>query len=583
MRRSGSHDGMTVRAVAGSHTVLLGIDLTAAARAGCLGFSIARTELGAAGDAVWLRNRLRFPEGAEGSGDGAPQEGWDFAVNASAAPAPMASAATTEWHPWQAFRYVDADVEPGRRYRYRVVARRGRSDRLEDGAAVELTVATEDTGAEATAVFLNRAAAASPQYIERFRDVDPDESPEARRWLSRGLEEGLLAFLARAKDARFKLHVAIYEFQKRELLDALAAARDRGVEVRVVYHGRRRDERDRTAGENREAARLAGISALCTPRVAAPGGGISHNKFVVLHENGAPAAVWTGSTNWTDGALYGQLNVGHAVYRADVAGHFERYFQLLAHDLPGAQVREALDRSLPVSAVRAAHAAGPGVWPVFSPQRSLEAVEFYAEVCARARSLMVCAPFLLHEKIRAALLKDRAEAGAAGLRFLLLDRPGNLGDAEGVDLLDARGGVDVSVATALKTPLHDYQRRQLAGRESFHHAGVHLHAKLILADPLGPDPTVITGSANYSESSTTDNDENTLVLRGDAAVADIYATEFMRVFDAYHFRGRNAQREAAGRPLQLATDDRWSERYYAPPGPDGDRAAARRLFAGTAG
>jgi phosphatidylserine/phosphatidylglycerophosphate/cardiolipin synthase-like enzyme len=205
-----------------------------------------------------------------------------------------------------------------------------------------------------------------------------------------------------------------------------------------------------------------------------------------------------------------------------------------------------------------------------------------AEVCARARSLMVCAPFLLHEKIRAALLKDRAEAGPAGLRFLLLDRPGNLGDAEGVDLLDARGGVDVSVATALKTPLHDYQRRQLAGRESFHHAGVHLHAKLILADPLGPDPTVITGSANYSENSTTDNDENTLVFRGDAAVADIYATEFMRVFDAYHFRGRKAQREAAGRALQLATDDRWSERYYAPPGPDGDRAAARRLFAGTA-
>ena len=37
---------------------------------------------------------------------------------------------------------------------------------------------------------------------------------------------------------------------------------------------------------------------------------------------------------------------------------------------------------------------------------SLEAVEFYAEVCARARSLMVCAPFLLHEKIRAALVKD---------------------------------------------------------------------------------------------------------------------------------------------------------------------------------
>ena len=52
-----------------------------------------------------------------------------------------------------------------------------------------------------------------------------------------------------------------------------------------------------------------------------------HNKFVVLlkkdKKNVVPKAVWSGSTNWTDGGIYGQLNVGHAVYDDEVAAAYE--------------------------------------------------------------------------------------------------------------------------------------------------------------------------------------------------------------------------------------------------------------------
>jgi phosphatidylserine/phosphatidylglycerophosphate/cardiolipin synthase-like enzyme len=47
----------------------------------------------------------------------------------------------------------------------------------------------------------------------------------------------------------------------------------------------------------------------------------------------APQTVWTGSTNWTDSELYGQLNVGHEVHDGEVAAAYERYFQLLYKDL----------------------------------------------------------------------------------------------------------------------------------------------------------------------------------------------------------------------------------------------------------
>jgi hypothetical protein len=41
----------------------------------------------------------------------------------------------------------------------------------------------------------------------------------------------------------------------------------------------------------------------------------------------------------------------------------------------------------------------------------------------------------------------------------------------------------------------------------------YLHTKYMLVDPLGPNPLVISGSANFSEASTTNNDENMLLIR----------------------------------------------------------------------
>ena len=64
----------------------------------------------------------------------------------------------------------------------------------------------------------------------------------------------------------------------------------------------------------------------------------------------------------------------------------------------------------------------------------------------------------------------------------------------------------------------------------------YIHSKFLLKDPLGSDPIVVTGSANFSDASTNDNDENMLVIRGNQRVADIYFTEFNRLFYHYYFR-----------------------------------------------
>jgi phosphatidylserine/phosphatidylglycerophosphate/cardiolipin synthase-like enzyme len=96
----------------------------------------------------------------------------------------------------------------------------------------------------------------------------------------------------------------------------------------------------------------------------------------------------------------------------------------------------------------------------------------------------------------------------------------------------------------------------------------YIHSKFLLVDPLGADPTVVTGSANFSEASTKDNDENMLVIRGDTRVADIYFTEFNRLFNHYYFRSvteatrfRSAAAAATADSLFLAENADWQKRY----------------------
>lgn len=93
----------------------------------------------------------------------------------------------------------------------------------------------------------------------------------------------------------------------------------------------------------------------------------------------------------------------------------------------------------------------------------------------------------------------------------------------------------------------------------------YLHTKYMLVDPLGPGPMVVSGSANFSEASTTDNDENMLIIRGDERVADIYLGEFMRLYRHYAFRdfmGSKKAEKQKGKVNHLDETDRWWGAYF---------------------
>jgi phosphatidylserine/phosphatidylglycerophosphate/cardiolipin synthase-like enzyme len=199
---------------------------------------------------------------------------------------------------------------------------------------------------------------------------------------------------------------------------------------------------------------------------------------------------------------------------------------------------------------------------MFSPRRGLSALEWYAERMDEARgSVFLTAAFGVSAPIRAVFEKSKPY-----LRYLLLDKPGEV-----TTINRNPGNRAVAGGYLGKGAWRQWLRERLTDLNR--HVRF-VHTKYMLIDPLGDDPIVITGSANFSEASTTMNDENMLVIRGDTRVADIYLGEFMRLFTHFRFRAKtnttqnqpipsaDAPGPPRGKKLYLRETDYWARRFY---------------------
>jgi phosphatidylserine/phosphatidylglycerophosphate/cardiolipin synthase-like enzyme len=533
---------LTVRAIAGTHVVMLGMDVAAGKKDGLLGFSIHRTDV-TEDERGYIGGFKTFAETDPGVGAG--------------------KLVSTENHPVQAFLWGDFTAKPDHQYTYRVEALYGTPARLERRYAATVQVASESAQANTHAVFFNRGAAASQAYARRFDNVRPDQvrNGAAFRWLSRGLEEALLEVIAQAKNEQYQLWGAFYEFQRDSVLQALAQARQRGVDVRIVFDAKKKATGPREA--NLRAIERNGLGDACVGREA-NASFISHNKFLILGKEEVPAAVWTGSTNVTNGGIFGHSNVGHLVRDAAVAAKFLAYWKRLREDDEAWELRQWNEQHAPVPDGVPAQ----GCTPIFSPRKSLAALEWYARQMDGAREgVFFTAAFGINKLLDEVLLEPKGY-----LRYCLLEKP----DAE-MELMERDPDNRFAVGSLIEdTELERWLSEQLTGLNT--HVR-YVHTKYMLIDPLGDDPLVITGSANFSDASTRNNDENMLVIRGDTRVADIYLGEFMRLFN--HFRFRQVLAAVGGdareRP-HLTADDAWLRPYYRP---GSFRAKERAVFAGT--
>lgn len=518
MRATAKSNELRAAAYAGTYVVTLAwdtLDGKLPKRADLLGFAVERAELDLAGNEVeryWLRGIKRFREKDKGLPPGTP--------------------VPTAEHPIQGFVWADYTARAGTRYQFRIVPVYGavKHPKLDDAAGVTLDVIAENVADQPLGdadpsirhdVFFNRGVIGSQAYAREFGNREPDaENPRAEemRWLSRGLFEALVRFIALAGDG-MGLRAALYEFHYQPVANAFAKAIEAGADVKIVY-----DAESDYKSSNEATIKNAQLDDYdaAIPRTVSEG--IRHNKFVILLKAGKPLAVWTGSTNISAGGIFGHSNVGHIVWDEAVAAKYLEYWQLLADNLTPTKLRAPNRAATPTPDGKSPKNS---VVPLFSARDakdSNETLQWYADRLADAKELS-CTTFAFNIDVTfQQVLSQENDV----LRYVVKDDP--LGETESVghdrDVIFAAGAYlgEGALANFLRERSNPLNRNR------------YIHSKFMLVDPLSEDPLVVTGSANFSKPSQRINDENMLVIRGDKRVADIYFGEFMRVFDHHYAR-----------------------------------------------
>jgi phosphatidylserine/phosphatidylglycerophosphate/cardiolipin synthase-like enzyme len=533
VRATEADNGLTLTVYGGTTGTLLAWDADEGLRDGLLGFAVKRYG-GKHPEGAWLAGGIGFP-----AQNHPPGEFLD-----------------THLAPIQAFRWGDYTVYPDTEYRYELVPMYEPSDALRPGPSVTTAARTEKVDQPPHSIVFNRAVAASQAYSRRFGDDDPHDNAEARDWLGRGLDTFLEEFIARAGPDS-ALDIVIYEYELEAIRNALRAAAGRGATVRIVYHAQRGDEQTATNAANIAADMWpqVDVHARLTPSIC-------HDKTIVLSRlvggERQPQAVLTGSTNWTFNGLYYQGNVAHVIDDPALAQRYLALFEQLFGGATQAQMRAWLAENDPVPA----SAAAEPLELLCSPRPDRGDLDYYVGlVRAASRSLIFATAFDLDEAVLSAL------AGEAGAQRIL--RYGLQNSASRVTGYNRERASDFTATGRLRTAPDQFLRERVPGQRG----NILIHSKIVLIDFDTASPTLISGSANYSHNSSQENDENTIVVRRDTRVADIYLTEVFRLFDHYRFRYNWAHPDAAGdegqgtetRRVQLDDTPAWAGRYYDDP------------------
>lgn len=296
------------------------------------------------------------------------------------------------------------------------------------------------------------------------------------------IERGVVDFINAATSS---LDVCVYEINLPEIIEAIAQAVKRDVDVRFVVP-------PSTLPHKEDVETRHIFNDLLTKkilRLSDNRSGLMHNKFMVADRH----RVWTGSCNFSQNDT--EMNDNNAVtfsneqmahnYIAEMDEIWEGNHgrkKATPTPFPEIQMGDVLVRNL------------------FSPEDDLEKA-FVEEILKATNSIYIMA-FALTDRAIFDALKNRI---AAGVKIYVL-----------LDLTLSRQG------SSLKTPL-----REAGATVRISSNNGRMHHKVIVID----DNVVITGSANFSASALKVNDEN-IVIFACPPLARAFTREFTRCWRA---------------------------------------------------
>lgn len=306
--------------------------------------------------------------------------------------------------------------------------------------------------------------------------------------INAGIDKIVVAAISRATKS---LDVTSFDFTLPSVADALIAAHQRGLRVRVIYDGKNGEQELKQpeivaqyGGQPFEKAKAAGIPMVDGGR----SNGLMHNKMIIIDGT----SLFMGSLNLSYNDTFRNNNNLLLITNPKLIENYQAKFN------------EGFERGL-FGTKALLNSPNPkfliGTIPVeqyFSPDDKV-----MSKVVAEVNAAQVSVKFMIftytHPDLSAAMIA-RFKAGVK---------------VEGV--IENRGasqGALVPLACA-KVPV-------LVDGNSYT-----MHHKVIIID----DSTLITGSYNFTQSAETSNDDNVLIIRSKSVVS-AYLREYARVYGA---------------------------------------------------
>ena len=524
--------------------------------------------------------------------------------------------AATWKHPLQRFMWWDYGLSPGDAVQYSVVPVVGPDkDHLTlstaDASALTPPMTISGQATPNISAYFNKGIVAA-QWVTRalaklgknpkMADVIAEVKPPGnalRNELSGLLRPQILALLDEVKKNGGEIFAALYELNDPELIAALTAL---GKKCHLVLaNGAFKPP---TNDENKDIrAKLRSIVDLHDRLVT--GAHFAHNKFVVFCDsNGTPQRVLSGSTNWTMTGLCTQANNGIVVNDPGLAKNFLDEWNLLKD----AGNNYPLTLAQANSQAKTFNVDGGRITQWFAPTSGGQDLDCARQLINAAKEGILFlffnpGAFVGDDKPeeRWTLLQNilfRHHQGTANfnpnlyIRGVVNQEIANLTtEATGTPskhaALDPSSGTPVTlfnggtqppqhlgfesmVPKNIKDVFHDWMKESLG-------TGVHIHSKVVVLDPFGQNPVVMTGSHNLGFKASSVNDDNLMIVEGNAPLAAAYAANIIAIYQAYRW---NAYVEAHRQDPKvwhgLVDNDSWQQGYLT-----GDELAELEFWLGS--
>jgi phosphatidylserine/phosphatidylglycerophosphate/cardiolipin synthase-like enzyme len=479
--------------------------------------------------------------------------------------------ASTNW-PIQKYQWSDYMAAPGDTLQYRVVPMVGPDKanlKPDTGSASEWTgkITLSHQVTPKIEAYFNRGIVAA-QWVSRrlgitahnlqtakLRKVIETPGDSFRNYLAGPLGARLFELLAEAAKDKRHIYAALYELHDAELEAALAKC---GKKAHVVLANG--SVKKKGQDQNDEARKKLAKKVDLHDRMTAPRA-LGHNKFLVICDAaGKPRWVWTGSQNWTMTGLCTQANNSVLIGDRDLAAEFRKQWDLLKTNAdaspPALKKANSKSRGIAIGATKGR------LW--FTPTVDQVDLEEARKIISGAKQAIL---FLMFNPGPADTLLtkiiDRARKGAAGKKLYIhgainqdpstAKNPVKLFDESNWE----RADFEVVLPAAIDEATKFFRREMKKLPKTF----AMVHSKVVVIDPFGAHPVVITGSHNLGPKASGTNDENLLVIRDAPGLAGAYASNIMAVYNQYRWRFRRAVQPVSKRWKGLKDSDTWQQGY----------------------